>query len=235
MNGLSTLRHFRFEHGRPTDRTPGAVAGDVREVGARPVPYLAQRGHDAVGDGGHAARGVVRTVGTTVKKTADATGAPHLRLPDVRPGGTGVGRLVHGVTGQGSAPQSAPLPKAHASSRHDGAAHGRAHGKAHAQTAASAEKARHTGAKASSGDHRSGGHCRMCGNGHRVPGAPAMPSEQDGNSRSGPPSGGHPFGPVADLGTAAHPQAPRALGSAAFHRTALTDEAAPGRPSVVPD
>ncbi|WP_344284269.1 hypothetical protein [Actinomadura napierensis] len=235
MDGLSTLRHFRFEHGRPTDRTPGAVAGDVREAGSRPVPYLTGRGHDAVHDGGHAARGVVRTVGTTVKKTADATGTSHLRLPDVRTSGSGVGRLVHGVAAPHSAPHGAQPDKAHASSRHDGAAHARAHGKAHAQIAAASKTARHAGAKASSGGHRSGGHCRMCGDGHRVPGAPAMPSEQDGNSRSGPPSGGHPFGPVADLGAAAHPQAPRALASGAFHRTALTDKAAPGRPSVVPD
>ncbi|HEU5031043.1 MAG TPA: hypothetical protein VFV01_39440 [Spirillospora sp.] len=234
LAGLSTLRHFRFEGGRPTAGTPGAVAGDVRDVGRRPVTYLGERGRDAAADGGHVVRRVGGTVDRTVTRTADAAGVADLRIPGVRTGG-GVGRLVHGMTGPRTAAHGAPRPAADASSRQDGAAHAKAHGAAHAHVAAAHAKARHAAAKAPSGAHRSGGRCRMCGDGHHVPGAPGMPSEQDGNSRSGPPSGGHPFGPVADLGAAQYPGAPRAVDPGAFHRTALTDKAAPGRPSVVPD
>ncbi|MBO2464858.1 hypothetical protein [Actinomadura violacea] len=233
IGGLSTLRHFRFVGGRPTAGTPGAVAGDVREAGEHPITYLGERGRDAAADGGHVARSVDRTARGTVRKTADAAGVPELRLPDVRTGGAGVGRLVHGMTGPRTAPHGAPRPAAHAPSQHAAAAHADGHGTAHVPGHIAAD--RHAAAKAPSGAHRSGGHCRMCGDGHRLPGGPAMPSEQDGNPRSGPPSGGHPFGPVADLGTAQRLQAPHAAGRGAFHRTALTDEAAPGRPSVVPD
>jgi hypothetical protein len=231
-DGLSTLRHFRFEGGRPSSRTPGAVADDVQQVGRHPVSYLGERGHDAVHDGRHVVRTVDDTVHDTVKKTADATGVPHLRLPGVRPGSNGVGRLIHGVAApRPASPHGGPMPKAHAPSRHDIAARG----KTIARTQASRKAVRHADATASSGEHRTGGHCRMCGDGHRLPDTPVMPSDQDNNSRSGPPSGGHPFGPIADLGTALRPAAPPALASGAFHRTAPTGKAAPRRPSVVPD
>lgn len=235
LDGLSTLRHFRFAGGRPTAGTPGAVTGDVREAGRRPVAYLGERGRDAAADGGHVVRKVGGTVDRTVAKTAGAAGVAHLRLPDVPSDDHGVGRLVPGVAAPHSAAHGAPRPGTDASSRPDGAAHAKEHGAARARIAAAVKKAGHASAEAPSGAHRSGGHCRACGDGHRLPGAPGAPSGQDGNPRSGAPSGGHPFGPFADLGSAQRPQAPRALDTGAFHRTALTDEAAPGRPSVVPD
>ncbi|WP_433241807.1 hypothetical protein [Actinomadura nitritigenes] len=235
LDGLSTLRHFRFAGGRPTAGTPGAVTGDVREAGRRPVAYLDARGRDAAADGGHVVRKVGGTVDRTVAKTAGATGVAHLRLPDVRPDDHGVGRLVPGVAAPNGAAHAAPRPGADASSRPDAAAHAKKHGAARTRAAAAPKKAAHATAGAPSGARRSGGHCRMCGDGQRLPGAPATPSGQDGNPRSGAPSGGHPFGPFADLGTAQRPQAPRALDTGAFDRTALTDKAAPGRPSVVPD
>ncbi|MGI5324149.1 hypothetical protein [Actinomadura nitritigenes] len=238
LDGLSTLRHFRFAGGRPTAGTPGAVTGDVREAGRRPVAYLHERGRDAAADGGHVVRkvgGTVdRTVDRTVATTADAAGVAHLRLPDVRPDDHGVGRLVPGVATPHNAVHGAARPGADASSRPDGAAHAKEHGAARTRIATAPKKAGHATAGAPSGAHRSGGHCRMCGDGQRLPGAPATPSGQDGNPRSGAPSGGHPFGPFY-LGSAQRPQAPRALDPGAFHRTALTDKAAPGRPSVVPD
>ncbi|MFF0523060.1 hypothetical protein ACFYTC_30520 [Actinomadura nitritigenes] len=235
LDGLSTLRHFRFAGGRPTAGTPGAVTGDVREAGRRPVAYLNARGRDAAADGGRVVRKVGGTVDSTVAKTAGAAGVAHLRLPDVRPDDHGVGRLVPDVAAPRGAAHAAPRPGADASSRPDAAAHAKKHGAARTRAAAAPKKAAHATAGAPSGAHRSGGHCRMCGDGQRLPGAPATPSGQDGNPRSGAPSGGHPFGPFADLGTAQRPQAPRALDTGAFDRTALTDKAAPGRPSVVPD
>ncbi|MEU6754681.1 hypothetical protein ABZ914_51380, partial [Spirillospora sp. NPDC046719] len=79
LDGLSTLRHFRFAGGRPTAGTPGAVTGDVREAGRRPVAYLNARGRDAAADGGHVVRKVGGTVDSTVAKTAGAAGVAHLR------------------------------------------------------------------------------------------------------------------------------------------------------------
>ncbi|MWA07129.1 hypothetical protein F8568_043695 [Actinomadura sp. LD22] len=234
LDRLATLRHFRLEGGRPTAGTPGAVAGDVRAAGARPVAYLDGRYRDAAADGGHVVREVGGTVDRTVTGAAGAAGVPHLGLPGVSTDG-GVGGFVHGVAGPPTAAHGAPGATADASPHDDGAGHAKAHDTAGARPAAAHAQARYATGKAPSGAHRSGGHRRTCGDAHRVPCAPGMPSQQDGDSRSGAPSGGHPFGPFADLGAAQHPGAARALDSGAFHRTALTDKAAPGRPSVVPD
>ncbi len=73
-----------------------------------------------------------------------------------------------------------------------------------------------------------------CSGCHRAPGhSPVLPPVQDGPQ--GGSTGGHLFPPVADLASRRSPAAPAVVDAGTFRRTALTDVAAPGGPSVVPD
>jgi hypothetical protein len=78
------------------------------------------------------------------------------------------------------------------------------------------------------------GGCSRCHGDHRAPAhAPAQPGQDA--PQGGGSAGGHPLTPVADLPDRRYPAAPAAADAGTFRRTALTDVAAPGGPSVVPD
>lgn len=214
--------------------TGGMVTGGVRALGEDPMAYLESRGREVLDDKAGAVR--------AVRGLAAATGVPRLRVPDVPSDGP-IGGLVGDVTAPHHALDNgiddSVVPQAHVPVRFKAPGHtprkpAKAH-VAHRSGHASLAPARSMDmVKASDG--ADGDRCAHCRGEHRLPGVPGpgLPSGQD-EPRSGALSGGHPFGPIADLRSAQHLATPPALGPATFPRTAPADTAAPGDPAVVPD
>ncbi|MEU8340904.1 hypothetical protein AB0C74_04355 [Spirillospora sp. NPDC048832] len=213
--GYATIRHFTSRPGWQ------AMTEDVRELGDHPMEYLRSRRQDLVDDKDKA-------VGH-VRRLADEAGVPRLRVPDVRqarPDGEGLVPRLAGARPAAPRPaaseprEQAERPDVHVPTRH-----------------AAARKAPaaigHTAVPRASAD-RTAGDCMGCRGDHgdpaHAPVAPAPDAPSGGGS-----AGGHPLFPVADLPHRRGPAAPPAVDASTFHRTALTDVAAPGGPSVVPD
>ncbi|WP_433476061.1 hypothetical protein ACQPZP_02880 [Spirillospora sp. CA-142024] len=227
FTGSSTLGHFSigrdWRAGDPAD----VLFGDVREIGHQPMRYLRSRQQDVFDDKDRAVR--------HVREVADAAGVPQVRVPDVRPAGPDLGGLVHRVTGSHPALHDGLPPNAgvRPAAQDDRA-------QVRQETVSAAVHTRHATAAApamTAGDpaDRHSGPCPGCHGDHRVPApGPVLPTGQDG-PRGGGSAGGHPFAPLADLLNRRYPAAPPAVHRGTFHRTALTDVAAPGGPSVVPD
>lgn len=222
LDDLSTLRHFSPGHGRHAAGPVDSLSGDLREAGDDPVGYLGSRRQDVLDDRDRAVRQVRTLVG--------ATGVPRLPVPAVGPGRPVIGGLVQQVTDQDRAlpPDSGERPAAHADTGH-------ASGKAAPATARDGHAVAPDTFTGATPDDEDGGHCAACRGGHRSPAHdPALPSGPDG-PRTGGSAGGHPLVPLADLLSRQSPAAPSAVDRGTFHRTALSDVAAPGGPSVVPD
>lgn len=209
--GSATLRHFTSKPGRHM------MSDDVRDMGNDPMRYVRSRQHDLFDDKDRAVR--------HVRKAADAVGVPRVRLPDVRPERPVLGRLVTKVTDTRlvQRPGADARPKRReAAGAADEAAKDAAPAAAHPKAAAKAAAA------------PKAGDCSRCRGDHRAPAhAPVQPGQDA--PQGGGSTGGHPLTPVADLPNRRHPAAPAAVDAGTFRRTALTDVAAPGSPSVVPD
>ncbi|MFB4308262.1 hypothetical protein [Actinomadura sp. GTD37] len=212
--GPSTLRHFTAGPG-----VRRAMTDAVREAGDDPVRYVRSRRHDLFHDKDQAVR--------QVRELADRAGVPHVRIPDVRRERPVIRDLVHRATD----PRPAQRPAAHQRPEEHGDAG--APGRAASEDEVSA--ARRTDAAAGTSAGTKADDCPRCGGGHRAPAhSPAVPG-QDAPQGGGGSTGGHPLTPVADLPSRRSPAAPPAVYASTFPRTALTDVAAPGGPSVVPD
>ncbi|MEU5994887.1 hypothetical protein ABZ806_38420 [Spirillospora sp. NPDC047418] len=209
--GSATLRHFTSRPGRRM------VTEDMRDMGSDPVGYVRSRQRDLFEDKDRAVR--------QVREAADAAGVPRVRLPDVRPERPVLGGLVEKVTGTrpDQRPAAGEQPK-----RQD------AGGASHEASKAPVSAAPHAGPAAKTAMAPKAGDCSRCHGDRRAPAhAPAQPSQDA--PQGGGSTGGHPLTPVADLPNRRHPAAPAAVDAGTFRRTALTDMAAPGSPSVVPD
>ncbi|MFA1544440.1 hypothetical protein [Actinomadura monticuli] len=199
------------------------IEDGLREVGDDPMRYVRSRQRDLFDDKDRAVR--------HVSDLADQAGVPRVQIPDVRQQRPVIGELVQRVTDPRPAQQQAAheRPDEHADEEPDaaGAAH-RAAGKD------AVSETRHTATRPAAPADRKAGDCSRCGGDHRAPAhGPVQPGQdvpQGGGS-----AGGHPLAPVADLPNRRHPAAPPAMDASTFQRTALTDVAAPGGPSVVPD
>jgi hypothetical protein len=214
--GPATLRHLTS---RPARRT---MADDVREIGGDPMRYVRSRQHDLFGDKDRAV--------SRVRELADAAGVPHVRVPHVRVPDVRSERpilrgLVQRVTEAPSEGRPAAAEPAEAPDGKTSAAHDRDDAVPAPRPAAGAAKA--------AAERKPAG-CARCAGDHRAPAhAPVLPPVQDGPH--GGSAGGHPFPPVGDLPGGRAAAAPPAVDAGTFQRTALTDVAAPGGPSVVPD
>ncbi|WP_149260248.1 hypothetical protein [Actinomadura sp. K4S16] len=211
---------------------PGAVSGGVGEIGGHPVRYLRARQQDVLDGKDRAVRHVVNVV--------DEAGAPqvggllqgHPVLAGIVDPATERQPLLHGglPSDAQQAPEAQPGPEAaqpDAEQARDKAAHA---AKAHARYA----RVPLTATAGVPAQERAD-LCPDCGGDHRSPSPdPALPSGPDG-SRGGGSPGGHQFAPVADLLNNRYPAAPSAADTGTFRRTALSDVAAPGGPSIVPD
>jgi hypothetical protein len=221
LGGSSTLGHFAPGRDSRSGGPAGQVSRDLSEIGDRPIGYLESRRQDVFADKDRAVR--------DVRDLAGAAGVPQVGLPDVRADRPVIRVLVRPVTdpGHGLLPgahekQDARAGAAHAAPEATSAAHSR-HATVAPRTFA-----------ATTAEHHAG-HCPGCRGDGRAPApGPALPSGQDGPGTGGS-GGGHPFAPVADLASGRYPAAPPAVTTGTFRRTALTDLAAPGGPSVVPD
>ncbi|URN07777.1 hypothetical protein LUW74_33380 [Actinomadura madurae] len=223
---LSTFRHLSPGHGRDAADPAESLSGDLREAGDEPVEYLGSRKRDVLDDKDRAVQ--------RIEELTAAAGVPRLPAPEVRPDRPVIGGLVQQVTGpEHAAPEHAAPADAGARPGEDADA-GHASDKGGPATA----RAGHTSAPetfAGAAPDGDGGRCAACRGGDRAPVRdPALPSGQDGPRSTGS-GGGHPFVPFADLLTRQYPAAPSAADAGTFHRTALSDVAAPGGPSVVPD
>ncbi|WP_346042009.1 hypothetical protein [Actinomadura chokoriensis] len=208
--GSATLRHFTSKPGWHM------MSDDVRDMGNDPMRYVRSRRHDLFDDKDRAVR--------HVRKAADAAGVPRVRLPDVRPERPVLGRLVTKVTDT----RLVQRPADARPERQDTAGASHEASKDAASTAVSPKAAAKTSAAPAAGD------CSRCRGDHRAPAqAPVQPGQDA--PQGGGSTGGHPLMPVADLPNRRHPAAPAAVDAGTFRRTALTDVAAPGSPSVVPD
>ncbi|QKW33241.1 hypothetical protein HUT06_03665 [Actinomadura sp. NAK00032] len=213
--GYATVRHFTSRPGWD------AMAEDAREVGDHPMRYVQSRRHDLFDDKDRAVR--------QVRRLADDAGVPRVRIPDVRPKRPVVKGLVHRVTD----PRPAPRPAADAPPRPAERPDGHA-ASPHAAARKAPSAAGHTAAASGAPAHRVTDDCMGCLGDQESPAhAPVTPAP-DAPSGGGSTSG-HPLVPVADLPHRRGPAAPPAVDASTFHRTALTDVAAPGGPSVVPD
>ncbi|TDE27138.1 hypothetical protein [Actinomadura sp. 6K520] len=222
------------EQGGRRLRSLGAWEGEVSGVPGRlrdfrddPVRFLKERRHEVFADKDRTVR--------QVRELADAAGVPRVEIArveiaGVRPGASLGSELVHGVTDvrpglPADEPQAEQIPGSPASDE----THARGEEPPGGTGSVSADRSSLAGAATAD---EAPDHCTGC-RGDRHPADPALPSGQDNPRGAG--SGGHPFTPVADLLKGRHPAAPPAARPGTFHRTALTDVAAPGGPSVVPD
>ena len=214
--GSATLGHFTSG---PAWRT---MSNDVREVGEQPMRYVRSRQHDLFTDKD-------RAVGH-VRELADDAGVPRVRVPDLRTERPVLGGLVHRVTD----PRPVPEPAAQEQSPRQDDAGAPQHAESRGEASAARPMAVQTAVQAAAPADQKAKDCQRCRGDHRAPAhGPAAPGQdvpQGGGS-----AGGHPLVPVADLPGRRTPAAPPAVAASSFARTALTDLAAPGGPSVVPD
>ncbi|TMR26044.1 hypothetical protein [Actinomadura geliboluensis] len=212
--GYATVRHVTS---RPGWR---AMAEDVREAGDHPMRYVGARRHDLFDDKDKVVR--------QVRELADEAGVPRLRVPDMRQRRP-VKEFVHRVTDR----RPAPRPAADEPVRSVAQPDGRTASPHAAARKAAPRTAGYTAAPGAS-SYRAADGCMGCRTDQEAPAhapvAPAPDAPSGGGSTSG-----HPLIPVADLPNRRTPAAPPAVDASTFHRTALTDVAAPGGPSVVPD
>jgi hypothetical protein len=176
-----------------------------------------------------------------VMSVADEAGVPHVRISDLLQGRPVLPGIVRPVTGRqpllhggvGSDVQQAPETQQGAEGRpdtHQARDKAARAAKAHARYAPVPLPAT-AGVPA----HERADLCPGCRGDRRTPSPdPALPYGPDG-PRGGGSAGGHPFAPVADLLNDQYPAAPSAADTGTFRRTALSDVAAPGGPSIVPD
>ncbi|OLT26288.1 hypothetical protein BJF79_43725 [Actinomadura sp. CNU-125] len=242
-SSLATLRHLKVRWNWSPRETTEVVTGDVRDVRERPAGYLRERGRDIVRDGDTAVR--------ALRELGDATGVQNVRERGDEPGRQFLGKLVGGVRDASPVPVKVPvpvrLPKGDApdGTVQDGTASGSGSGgQGGSKTPQHAAKGVHVGdgkvvpaqfaGSVSPDDLPDPDTCTTCRGGHDPLDTPPLLPGQD-SPRSGSSVGGHPFGPLTDLATAADPAAPLGMDLRAFRRTSLTDIAAPGRPAVVPD
>ncbi|CND63338.1 Uncharacterised protein [Mycobacterium tuberculosis] len=210
--GSATLRHLTS---RPAWQL---MAGDVRDLSGDPVRYVRSRQRDLFDDKDRAVH--------RVRTAADAAGVPQVRLPDVRPERPVLGALVAKAAGTrpGQRPAAGEAPEQRAD----------ATGASHRASKDAVSAAPHAGIAATTAAAPGDGDCSRCHGDHRAPAhAPAQPGQDA--PQGGGSTGGHPLTPVADLPERRHPAAPAVADAGTFRRTALTDVAAPGGPSVVPD
>jgi hypothetical protein len=187
------------------------MTDDVREIGDHPMRYVRSRQRDLFDDKDRALR--------QVRGVADAAGLPRVRVPDVRSERPVLDGRVHRVTDARSFHRPAAVERPE--KRDD---------QARQQVAEDPVSAVPHVASTVVGDQPAGD-CSDC---HRAPAhAPVLPPVQDGPQ--GGSAGGPLFPPVADLSGRRSPAAPAVVDAGGFGRTALTDVAAPGGPSVVPD
>ncbi|TDC05315.1 hypothetical protein [Actinomadura bangladeshensis] len=209
--GSATLRHFTSKPGWYT------MTEDVRDMGSDPMRYVRSRQHDLFDDKD-------RAVGH-VRKAADAAGVPRLRLPDLRPERPVLGGLATKAT------DTRPVRRPDAGARpehQDTAGTSRRASKGAESTSAHPNTAAKAAAAPAASD------CSRCRDDRHTPAhGPVQPGQEA--PQGGGSTGGHPLTPVADLPNRRHPAAPAAADAGTFRRTALTDVAAPGGPSVVPD
>ncbi|NKZ08210.1 hypothetical protein [Actinomadura latina] len=211
---LATVRHFTSGPGGRT------ITDDVREIGDHPMRYVRSRQRDLFDDKDRAVR--------QVRELGDAVGVPRVRVPAVGPARPVLRGLVQRVT---DAPP-AGRPAAEERPEKQGVPAGAAH-QAAAGDAVSAIH-HHAAAAATAPAVQKAGGCPHCRDDHRAPAVPVPGPVQDGPQGGGS-AGGHPFPTVGDLPHRRNPVAPPAVAAGTFQRTALTDVAAPGGPSVVPD
>ncbi|WP_067451894.1 hypothetical protein [Actinomadura macra] len=220
--GLTTLRHLTGDGRRPAEHVAMTVEGDMRALGNDPVTYMKARGREVLDDRDRAV-GIVRDLA--------ATGVHRLRVPAVRTGGP-IGGLVPEAAG------SRPLKDGLLSPAHSpgldvpltaGSAGSAARDSGGTRVAPSFAGAVRPGEAAIDGRRHYRGE-------HHAPASPGpvLPSGQD-DPRGGALSGGHQFGPIADLRADRHAAVPPAPGAGMFHRSALADMTAPDSPTVVPD
>ncbi|MFA1546740.1 hypothetical protein [Actinomadura chokoriensis] len=235
--GPGALRHLTSAPGLRT------VTEGVREVGDDPVRYVRSRQHDLLADkqlptgkhllaGKHLLtdRGLLagedRVIGQ-VRELAGDTGVPHVRIPDLGPERPVIGDLVHPVNDARPGQETAAPERLE--EQHEAGATGKAESKD------KASGARHTAVAPVSVADQKAGDCTRCGGDDRAPAHGPVPPGQDAPKGGGGSAGGHQIVPVADLPSRRSPAAPTAVDASTFRRTALTDVAAPGGPSVVPD
>ncbi|WP_141579148.1 hypothetical protein [Actinomadura sp. WMMA1423] len=205
----------------------------MREVGDDPVRYLRSRQQDVLGGQD---RGV-----HPVGDVADEVGLSQVQVAGLLQDRPVIGDLVRPMTGQRPLLSGDPTPDAQqapaaqqgADAEHDSVQapdKEASAGKARVRYAAGPFPATGGGPA-----HERADLCPSCRGDDRTPSpGPALPSGQDG-PRGGGSAGGHPFAPVADLLNRQYPAAPTVADAGTFRRTALSDVAAPGGPSIVPD